>query len=140
MSISAKPEVLVYRKSNPPAHALTPQREKVAAFFEKWFVGDRRSTAIDTYYPFQETSEFEQQFEPHLREMLHRFLPRPNNLPEPISSFVGRTELIGEVTELVRSTETRLINLIGPAGVGKSRLALRVALGLDPDSHYPDGS
>ncbi len=49
----------------------------------------------------------------------------PNNLPAPVSSFVGRDREIAEVTgHLVGS---RLVTLTGPAGVGKTRLALEVA-------------
>ena len=43
------------------------------------------------------------------------------NLPVPISSFVGRVEEIDTVAELLR--EHRLVTLVGPGGVGKTRLA-----------------
>ncbi|MFG3215666.1 ATP-binding protein [Streptomyces tendae] len=42
-----------------------------------------------------------------------------------LSSFLGRTEELVELTRLLR--EGRLLTLTGPAGVGKSRLALEVA-------------
>ncbi|MEU8706278.1 LuxR C-terminal-related transcriptional regulator [Streptomyces sp. NPDC048565] len=42
-----------------------------------------------------------------------------------LSSFVGRTEELVELTRLLH--EVRLLTLTGPAGVGKSRLALEVA-------------
>jgi predicted ATPase/DNA-binding SARP family transcriptional activator len=57
------------------------------------------------------------------------------NLPAPISSFVGRAEEIDTVAELVR--DRRLVTLVGPGGVGKTRLALQAATGLA--GHYPDG-
>ena len=47
------------------------------------------------------------------------------NLPAPVSSFVGRAELLAEVERLVQ--EQRLVTLVGPPGVGKSRLALEAA-------------
>ncbi|GAB3681987.1 hypothetical protein GCM10027589_51940 [Actinocorallia lasiicapitis] len=46
-------------------------------------------------------------------------------LPLPVSSFVGRDDDIEELTELVAAT--RLVTLSGPGGIGKTRLALRVA-------------
>lgn len=49
----------------------------------------------------------------------------PNNLPIPISSFVGREREIAEVRQLL-STH-RLVTLTGPGGCGKTRLAIRVA-------------
>ena len=47
------------------------------------------------------------------------------NLRERLSSFVGRTGELQELTEAVRSS--RLVTLIGPGGVGKTRLALESA-------------
>ena len=47
------------------------------------------------------------------------------NLLEPLSSFVGRDDELEQVGEAVRSS--RLVTLIGPGGVGKTRLAIEVA-------------
>ena len=49
----------------------------------------------------------------------------PNNLPEFVSSFVGREVEVDEVRHLVE--ESRLVTLVGPGGVGKTRLGLQVA-------------
>ena len=46
-------------------------------------------------------------------------------LPAPVTSFVGRQQALAEAAELVG--RHRLVSLIGPPGVGKSRLALEVA-------------
>ena len=50
------------------------------------------------------------------------------NLREPLSSFVGRTGKLEELTEAVRSS--RLVTLVGPGGVGKTRLAVEAAAAL----------
>lgn len=56
-----------------------------------------------------------------------RTLPsRPPNLPQPLSSFIGRGEEIRAVCKLFMSG-ARLVTLTGPGGVGKTRLALTVA-------------
>ena len=47
------------------------------------------------------------------------------NLREPLSSFVGRTAELQELTEAVRSSP--LVTLVGPGGVGKTRLAVEAA-------------
>ena len=47
------------------------------------------------------------------------------NLREPLSSFVGRTAELQELSEAVRAS--RLVTLIGPGGVGKTRLAVEAA-------------
>lgn len=45
-------------------------------------------------------------------------------LPTPTISLVGREELAGELTTLVE--EERLVSLVGPGGVGKTRLLVEV--------------
>ena len=50
------------------------------------------------------------------------------NLPTPVSSFVGRTEEINEISELLSTT--RLVSLVSFGGLGKTRLAIEVASSL----------
>ena len=61
---------------------------------------------------------------------------RPTNLPQQLTSFVGRR---GEIDETIRQlTEHRLVTLTGPGGTGKTRLALEVAATLLPS--FADGA
>ena len=60
----------------------------------------------------------------------------PTNLPVQLSSFVGRTRDIEEVTRLL--DRSRLVTLSGAAGCGKTRLAIQVAAERVDD--YPDGA
>ena len=60
---------------------------------------------------------------------------RAGNLPAAVSSFVGRTRELGELSGLVESR--RLITLVGPGGAGKTRLALEVGEQLRSD--FADG-
>jgi non-specific serine/threonine protein kinase len=49
----------------------------------------------------------------------------PSNLPEQLTSFIGRER---ELAEAHRALEaTRLLTLVGPGGTGKTRLALQLA-------------
>jgi predicted ATPase/DNA-binding SARP family transcriptional activator len=48
----------------------------------------------------------------------------PHNLPSPITSFIGRETDVAEISETVR--KRRLVTLLGPGGIGKTRLAIEV--------------
>lgn len=48
------------------------------------------------------------------------------NLPAQPSSFVGRERELRELGELLAEDSARLVTLTGPAGTGKTRLALRL--------------
>ena len=58
-------------------------------------------------------------------------LPGPASLPLALTSFVGRERELTELATLLH--DERLVSLVGPAGVGKSRLALELARGLVDD-------
>ena len=48
-----------------------------------------------------------------------------SNLPEPLTSFIGRERELVEIKRLLPSS--RLLTLVGVGGIGKTRLALQVA-------------
>src|SRR5262245_47603103 len=53
---------------------------------------------------------------------------RSGNIPAEATSFVGHRREATEVRN--RLTEARLVSLVGPGGVGKTRLAIRIATDL----------
>jgi predicted ATPase/DNA-binding CsgD family transcriptional regulator len=57
-------------------------------------------------------------------------------LPSTRNLFVGRTDEVAVVTRLL-ATE-RLVTLVGPAGVGKTRLAIEAARQVEPDAVFVD--
>jgi predicted ATPase/class 3 adenylate cyclase len=59
------------------------------------------------------------------------------NLPIPATPFLGRRRELDEVTTLLASGGARLLTLTGPAGAGKTRLALHSAA--EASDQYPDG-
>ena len=62
---------------------------------------------------------------------------RPSNLPIPGSAFVGHGKELAAAKKLLLRKEVRLITVTGPAGIGKSRLALELAR--DMTEHFPSG-
>src|SRR5262245_27986487 len=48
-------------------------------------------------------------------------------LPTPLSTLVGREREVAAIVALLRDPAVRLATLVGPGGVGKTRLALRAA-------------
>ncbi|KUL40047.1 LuxR C-terminal-related transcriptional regulator [Actinoplanes awajinensis] len=55
-------------------------------------------------------------------------MTKPGNLPAEVSSFVGRGAELAEARR--KLTGARLVSLVGPGGVGKTRLAVRIATDL----------
>jgi predicted ATPase/DNA-binding CsgD family transcriptional regulator len=53
--------------------------------------------------------------------------------PAPLTALVGREHDVAEISELIQREDVRLVTLTGPGGVGKTRLAQRVAELLAPE-------
>ena len=59
------------------------------------------------------------------------------HLPPQLTELVGREADVEQVAERLASTHGRLVTLVGPGGIGKSRLA--VATAVQVADGYPDG-
>ncbi len=62
--------------------------------------------------------------------------PNSGNLPAEPNSFVGRERDLAELATLL--SDVRALTLCGPGGIGKTRLAVRLACEVVPD--FPDGA
>ena len=52
---------------------------------------------------------------------------RRHNLPPQPTPFIGREEALREIGQLLLNPDCRLLTLVGPGGIGKTRLALQAA-------------
>ncbi|MDQ4045292.1 MAG: LuxR C-terminal-related transcriptional regulator [Chloroflexota bacterium] len=80
----------------------------------------------------------------HDPEASHNSLPqgqpllgRRSRLPRPLSSLIGRETELAEIEARLSSGRIRLLTLTGPAGVGKTRLAIEIGSRLA--DRYRDG-
>ncbi len=66
-----------------------------------------------------------------------------SNLPPPLGGFIGRERELADIIRRLTDPACRLLTLVGPGGIGKTRLALRVARTLASewaDAATPDGA
>jgi serine/threonine protein kinase/predicted ATPase/DNA-binding SARP family transcriptional activator len=67
-----------------------------------------------------------------------RATPQPSylhNLPNRSTPFIGREQELADVSTLLAQSETRLLTIAGPGGIGKTRLALAAAAGMEGFVH-----
>jgi DNA-binding SARP family transcriptional activator/predicted ATPase len=69
------------------------------------------SSAVDQIVPITQSA-------PH---------PPNHNLPLHITTFVGREAESDKLAKIIADPECRLVSIIGPGGIGKTRLAVQVA-------------
>jgi predicted ATPase/DNA-binding SARP family transcriptional activator len=65
--------------------------------------------------------------------------PVTHNLPESTTPFFGRERELARIAERLRGGGYRLLSIVGPGGIGKTRLALQAArenLHMFPDGAY----
>ena len=99
----------------------------------------RRAEALRTFHRARRTLASELGISPGHEltrlheELLRQDLDRPHgNLPAPVTPLLGRADDMDLLTSLI--ADGRLVTLTGPGGVGKSRLALEIAIGRPADT------
>jgi len=63
----------------------------------------------------------------HSFPALRTLTARPHNLPPQPTPFIGREEELEQITARLADPACRLLTLVGPGGIGKTRLALQAA-------------
>lgn len=65
------------------------------------------------------------------RETANLKIDQPrHNLPVQLTPFIGRASELKKIKEQFESQDCRLLTLVGPGGIGKTRLAVQAAVGL----------
>ena len=85
--------------------------------------------------PTPESADLEQAILLHDPALLWEPPPPPSTLPASLTSFVGRSFEISEVTKLIDTA--RIVTLTGSGGIGKTRLAIEAARRVR--QRFPDG-
>jgi DNA-binding SARP family transcriptional activator/predicted ATPase len=113
--------------------ALNGQRSAALAQYERCRHILQEELGVE---PTSETTDLYQQIE---RQELLPPPPTGRNLPPQATPFIGRETELWELAELLENPDARLVTLVGPGGIGKSRLALQAAreqLGCFPDGIF----
>lgn len=101
--------------------ALDGQRSTALAQYEKCRAALTEELGVE---PTDETASLCEQ----IRSGQDLSLPAPAcHLPPSPTPFVGREEELAELAELLADPDCRLVTLVGPGGIGKTRLALQAA-------------
>jgi predicted ATPase/DNA-binding SARP family transcriptional activator/uncharacterized protein HemY len=127
--------------------ALDPLHEPAhQQLMELYALAGQRSAALRQYQECERVLQEELGVEPQpeTRELYRQILsdklaPRPesqttaavtpavSHLPTQPTTFIGRQEELGRIRALLANPACRLLTLVGPGGIGKSRLAVQAA-------------
>jgi predicted ATPase/DNA-binding SARP family transcriptional activator len=78
--------------------------------------------------PAKETRELYEQIRAGKLEPAQRAQPTPpSNVPQAPTTFIGREAEIETLSDLLCDPQCRLLTIIGPGGIGKTRLAIETA-------------
>ena len=115
-----------------------PRRESLQSLQMQALYGSgRQEEALEAYQRYRHRIDHEAGLRPGPRlnslyqdilrhdESLVSSKPVQGNLPLPLTNIVGRAEALKDLSEAL--SQQRLVTLTGPAGVGKTRLAIEAA-------------
>ncbi|HEX2980333.1 MAG TPA: tetratricopeptide repeat protein [Anaerolineaceae bacterium] len=105
--------------------ALTRQRPKALAQYEECRRLLHEEMGVE---PSLETRELCERIRSNALLLIDQTpFPVVDSLPAQPDAFIGRTKELAEIASLLDNPVCRLITLVGPGGIGKTRLALEAA-------------
>lgn len=117
---------LVYRMLAKDVHARIPSVRLIGAELESLIRGD--TSSIQTIVPPDTDGRFVTPTPTTVSSQVRQSRVMPvNNLPKPPTAFVGREAELSDLSTLIHDESIRLITLIGPGGIGKTRIAIEAA-------------
>ena len=128
-----------------------PLREESLAHLMKALAhSGEESEALETFSEFVENFRSELEVEPaeSLNELysliesgelepLKRILP--HNIPPAVTSFVGRTNELEEISRMLSRSDCRLLTLLGFGGMGKTRIGIEASRAAYEKGVFSDG-
>jgi predicted ATPase/DNA-binding SARP family transcriptional activator len=76
---------------------------------------------------------------PHRPPVPDQTVFTPHNLPPQPTPFVGRDQELAQISAHLADPDCRLLTLVGPGGIGKTRLAVQAAAELIRTEAFPQG-
>lgn len=131
--------------------AIEPWREETRRHLMVLYARSRqRSAALAQYEICKRVlrQELDAEPMPETTALYERILaaaaPPPHNLPPQLTPLVGRAQELAQIAAYLNEPAAQLLTLVGPGGIGKTRLALHVAeQNIDPelnlDAPFVDG-
>jgi predicted ATPase len=90
-----------------------------------------------SFPPLRTGSALEKHVRPEPTELEERSIR--HNLPAQTTPFIGREDELAELEILIADSDTRLVTIVGPGGMGKTRLGLATAERMLESTQFPDG-
>lgn len=143
--------------------ALDPLHETAhRALIELYARNDQHAAALRQYQVYRETLDAELGIEPSAEiaalyhQIRHGAWPEreaqrpkivesrvagapPNNLPPDPTPLIGREDELARIAAFLDDPQTRMVTIVGPGGIGKTRLALAAARAALSKSSLADG-
>jgi predicted ATPase/DNA-binding SARP family transcriptional activator len=113
----------------------TPESGHRALIVAYAALGDRAKVIMTYQRCVQALAELGLEPSKETRALAEMWNSLPNNIPIPMTSFIGRETELKEVLTLL--SKFRLVTLTGSGGMGKTRLSIRVAEAVQET--FPDG-